>query len=183
MPLTDSIRFEECSIEHCDVLHQIALQTYNEHYTGIWHDQGKAYLERFYTKSLFQRELQNGSCKYYLIYDASTVIGFIKLQKNALHPHNADECLELNKIYILKAYTGRGIGRRAFQFVMSIAVAENVNVIWVNVMSESNARKFYEDLGFQWCHEVALDYPHMKAGLNILSTYKLQLPKFQTNYP
>lgn len=179
MPVAEFLKFEQCSINHCDVLYEIALKTYKEHYTDIWHDHGQAYLERFYAKETFKRELEDKACQYYLIFHLETPVGFFKLRENALPPYSLEDCLELNKIYILKAHTGRGIGSSTLQFVYDIAQAKHKRLLWLQVMEESKAKIFYENLGFQHCHEVALNYPFMKAGLNVLSTYKLELPKFQ----
>lgn len=183
MPIAGFLKYERCSVEHCDILHQIALKAYKEHYTGIWDDHGQAYLERFYAKHTFEMELRDEACQYYLIYYLETPVGFLKLLENGLPPNSPEDCLEVNKIYILEAYTGKGIGSSTLQFVFNIARAKHKRILWLNVMEESKAKRFYENLGFRCCHEFALDYPHMKAGLNVLGTYQLELPKFQRISP
>jgi len=178
MSRSELIKFQRCSVDHCEILHSIAVQSYHEHYSDIWEDQGQAYLARFYTRDIFENELQKSTAAYYLIYHLATPVGFLKLRENALAPYSPNDCLELNKIYLLQAHTGKGIGHHALQFVFDQAKAKSKRIIWMNVMAESKARKFYEHYGFKCCHEVSLNYPHMKAGLNVLSTYKLEITKF-----
>lgn len=177
MQAANSLTFVQCNLNHCDLLHETAVQSYNEHYTHIWDDHGRAYLKRFYDKQVFERSLKSDSNHHYLIYLEGTPVGFFKLKENGLAPFRDEDCLELNKLYILKDYTGQSVGHRTMKFIFELTRRKNRHLLWLNVMAESKAKSFYEHFGFESCHEVALDYPHMKAGLNILFTYKLELTK------
>jgi len=175
MQTNEILQFRRCNINQINILHQIAILSYKENYTQIWHDDGKAYLERFYDISLLEAELADYSCTFYLIYQQETPIGFFKLRANALPPYPTSNCLELNKIYFLQAYTGTGMGQKTLQFIINLARAEQRSILWLNVMEESKARTFYERNAFERVKQVTLEYPFIKDGLNILSTYKLDL--------
>jgi GNAT superfamily N-acetyltransferase len=173
------LHFKPCTIEQINLLHQLAVQSYKESYTEIWHDQGKAYLERFYKKSRLASELTDSSCAFFLIYQSETAVGFFKLRENALPPFDLTACLELNKIYILREFTGKNIGYKTLNFVMDLAHAKGRSILWLNVMEASKARKFYERNGFDLQKQITLDYPYMKEGLNVLSTYKIDLQNYK----
>jgi GNAT superfamily N-acetyltransferase len=173
------LHFKPCTIDQINLLHQLAVQSYKESYTEIWHDQGKAYLERFYRISTLASELTDSSCTFFLIYQSKTPVGFFKLRENALPPYDSKSCLELNKIYILQEFTGKNIGYKTLEFVMDLAHEKGRSILWLNVMEASKARKFYERNGFDRHKRVTLDYPYMKEGLNVLSTYKIDLQNFK----
>lgn len=173
------LQFKPCNADQINILHEIAIQAYKENYSRIWHDQGKAYLERFYDKATLEAELADLSCAFYLVYERETPVGFFKLRENALPSYPTVQCLELNKIYILKAFTGKGIGHKALIFIVDLAQEQGRSILWLNVMAESEARRFYEDHGFEHVKQVTLKYPFIKEGLNILSTYKLELQNFR----
>lgn len=177
MQTGEDLHFEQCNSSQADLLHDIAIQSYNESYKDIWDDQGQAYLIRFYDKSIFTKELIAPTCQYYMIHSDGKPVGFFKLRDHVLSPHEPEECLELNKIYILNAFTGMGIGQKALDFILNLAQRRDKNILWLNVMDKSRAKAFYEKNGFERCHEVALDYPFMKSGLNVLATYKRGITK------
>ncbi len=177
MQTGEDLYFEQCNFTHADLLHDIAIQSYNENYKHVWEDQGQAYLNRFYDKSIFKKELTASACQYYIIHSDGRQVGFFKLRDHVLSPHEPEECLELNKIYILNAFTGMGTGQKALDFIVDLARRADKSILWLNVMDKSRAKAFYEKNGFERCHEVALDYPFMKSGLNVLATYKRDITK------
>lgn len=177
MQQAEALHFKICSVSDAAILYDLAVQTYNQHYTHLWDDQGAFYLQTFYSKSLFEANLQDPACYYYFIYHATELAGFFKIRAKALEPYPAEECLELNKIYILKKFTGMGIGHNTLSFISALAIKMNRRLLWLNVMDKSRAKNFYEQNGFSLVRETKLDYPHMKADLSCLSTYKKQLTK------
>lgn len=179
MQTNQILHFKPCNIDQINLLHQLAIQSYKESYTEIWHDQGEAYLEKFYSKSKLESELSDSLCAFFLIYQSETPVGFFKLRENGLPPYDLTECLELNKIYILRAYTGNKIGYRTLLFIKDLSRAEGRTILWLNVMEASEARNFYERNGFERHMQVMLDYPFIKDGLNVLSTYKINIQNFK----
>jgi GNAT superfamily N-acetyltransferase len=179
MQTNGRLQFKPCTITQLNILHQIAVQSYKESYTQIWHDQGAAYLERFYDESTLASNLEDPSCTFYLMYQQESAIGFFKLRENALTPYSTTDCLELNKIYILQAFTGMGFGLEALRYIVELAATRDRSILWLNVMEESKARKFYEAHGFEKVKQVALEYPFIKEGLNVLCTYKLAIQNFR----
>lgn len=160
------------------MLRDIYLKSYNEHYTHIWDDQGKAYLKNFYQPSTFEKGLNNPDHYYYLIYLSHEPIGLFKVTEKELEGYHPEQCLEINKLYILNQATGKGIGSKVLAYIINLAVSMKRSIIWLNVMAKSEAKGFYEYNGFELVKQVSLDYPHMKPGLNVLATYKKELTKF-----
>jgi GNAT superfamily N-acetyltransferase len=171
----NALTFRKCNLQDAGMLHDLYLQSYNEHYTYIWDDQGKAYLEKLYPLSTFQRGLLNPTNHYYIICSDIEPMGFFKLIEKEPEGFDPEACLEINKFYMLNAATGKGMGSKALAYISNLATSINRHLLWVNVMQEAKARTFYERNGFTLLSQVELDYPHMRAGLNVLSTYKKDL--------
>ena len=179
MQTNEILHFKSCNIDQIDLLHELAIQSYKESYTEIWHDQGEAYLKKFYSRSALESEMSDSSCAFFLIYQSENPVGFFKLKENTLPPYDITECLELNKIYILRAYTGNKIGYRTLLFIMDLSRTKGRSILWLNVMEASKAKHFYERNGFERHQQVTLNYPFMKEGLNVLSIYKIQIRNFK----
>jgi GNAT superfamily N-acetyltransferase len=179
MQEAEALYFKNCNSTDFDLLYDIYIKSYKEHYTHIWEDQGKAYLERYYNKTAFEASLNKPSNRYFLIYLSLEPVGLFKLTEHALENHSLDHCLEINKVYILNAATGKGMGSKVLSFVKDMAIAQNRNILWANVMEKSKAKDFYETNGFELVKQTNLDFQFMKSGLNVLSTYKKTLQNFK----
>jgi GNAT superfamily N-acetyltransferase len=174
----DTLSFKKCNLQDAAILHSIYLQSYKENYTHIWDDEGESYLKNFYQLSQFQDALSRQDNYFYTIYQGAEPMGFFKLSEKELVEFDSEQCLEINKIYLLKAATGKGIGSKVLAYINNLAMSLTRPILWVNVMQESKARSFYERHGFELISQVNLNYPHLIPGLNVLSTYKKDLTKF-----
>jgi N-acetylglutamate synthase-like GNAT family acetyltransferase len=173
-----TLNFKKCNILDADMLHCIYLESYKEHYTHIWDDKGESYLQKFYQLSKFQDALRKPHNHFYSIHEGIEPMGFLKLTEKGLAGFDSEQCLEINKIYLLKSATGKGIGSKVLGYIDNLAMSLTRPILWVNVMQESRARSFYEQHGFELISQVTLNYPHLIPGLNVLSTYKKELTKF-----
>jgi len=61
-----------------------------------------------------------------------------------------DNTLEVQRIYVLREYKGKQIGKLLMQKAIEIGKSNNLNYIWLGVWENNiNAIKFYEKLGFE----------------------------------
>jgi GNAT superfamily N-acetyltransferase len=179
MEEAEALYFKNCNSTDFKLLYDIYIRSYKEHYAHIWDDQGKAYLERYYNKTAFEASLNKSSNHYFLIYLDLEPVGLFKLTERELENHNADDCLEINKVYILNVATGKGIGSKVLSFIKDMAIAQDRNILWVNVMENSKAKNFYKRNGFELVKQTTLNFPYMKKGLNVLSSYKKTIQNFK----
>lgn len=155
------VTFKKCEEIDLDLLHKIAIQSYNDTYKYLWKDEGKSYLDRFYKKETFREELTLASIFYFLIYDDENPVGFIKLKESAIETYSKSEAIELDKLYLLKEYIGKGIGKAIMNFVISFSKEKNCSAIWLKVMEGSPAKFVYEKSGFVQIDKYNLDYPQI----------------------
>jgi len=155
------ITFKKCEEIDLDLLHKIAIQSYNDTYKYLWKDEGKSYLERFYKKETFKEELSASDIYYFLIYNDEEPIGFVKLKESAIDSYSKSESIELDKLYLLGKYTGKGIGKTVMNFVISFSKEKKCSAIWLKVMETSPAKFVYEKSGFVEINKYDLDYPQI----------------------
>lgn len=152
-----------CSTTDLTLLQQIALESYNDHYTYLWHDGGEWYKERCFTEEALGAELSDSNASFFLIYSNDELVGFLKLNKDkALEGYTDAECLELERLYLLERASGIGIGKWAVDFTMQYALEQGKRIVWLKAMDSSRSVEFYERNGFEKCGTYQLDFEQMK---------------------
>ena len=169
------IHIKECDINQADVLSDIAIQTYKQTYTYLWLDDGAAYLKRFYGKDDLEKELAIPGISWFLVYDDDKVAGYFKVKESALSPYTQQQCLEIEKLYLLHQYLGKGIGKAVMNFIFDLTKHQQRPVLWLKVMESSPAILFYEACGFKQTGRAYLDYPFMIDEYRWLLTYVLEM--------
>jgi diamine N-acetyltransferase len=170
-------------VEEQDVaqLAHIASRAYNDHYPYLWHDEGAWYVEEMYNVPQLLSEIQDPNVVYYIVSQDNTDLGFIKLKKNYPLSIGASglpfgfgagstialsNALYIERIYFVKAATGKGIGRVCFDFIEKIAISEKRDNLWLMAMDCSvDAIRFYEKQGFKKCGSWVLDFEKLKPEL------------------
>lgn len=158
-----------CDISRIDTLTDIAIKTYKQSYTYLWHDNGEAYIARMYDESTLLADLVKPNVNYFFVYDDDCLIGYIRLKQKP-HPDRPQQNgLEISKLYLLKQSTGKGAGKSIMNFIIDWAKQHQCAVMWLMVMDVSPAKTFYERNGFTETARSKLDYP------NLIDEYRLIL--------
>lgn len=153
-----------------DLLIEVAHTTYREHYQYLWKDKGEHYIKTSYHKAAFIKELQDKNVGLYLITNEGTTYGYLKLNFDApLRDYTAEEALELERIYLLKKATGKGLGKAVMNAVDSIAKDLDKKVVWLKTMECSDAQIFYRKCAYAVCGKTMLNvegiYPQFQQQL------------------
>jgi GNAT superfamily N-acetyltransferase len=163
-------------VKEIPLIVEVALQSYVEHYTYLWTDAGESYMVRNFSPHIIEKELGAENSEFYLLMLNDSPIGFLKINdQKALAPHSKEECLELERIYLLERVAGKGVGGEAMNFVLNVAKEKSRKVVWLKAMDSSLAVKFYKKMGFEITGSVVLDLPYMKNELRNLLVMKKQL--------
>ena len=150
-----------CDAGQIDTLTDIAIKTYQQNYTYLWHDKGEAYIARVYNKATLLADLLKIDVNYFFVYDDKELIGYISL-KQTPHPDRLQQSgLEVSKLYLLKQSTGKGVGQTIMTFIADWAKRHQCAVIWLMVMDSSSAKTFYERNGFTETGRSRLDYVNL----------------------
>ena len=158
-------------------LQDIALNAYGDHYLHLWDDGGAWYIERSFSDAALKAELEDTNTAFFLIYANNKLVGFLKLNiDKETDGYTSDEALELERIYLTKAASGKGIGKEVVAYTNRFAKDRNKKVIWLKAMDSSyNAIRFYEQNGYTHCGTYRLDFEAMKPKYRGMVIMKLEL--------
>src|SRR5688500_6209073 len=114
---------EICSEKDIPDLLNVSLQSYREHYTHLWYDHGEKYMADNFNAENFRLQLADKNVALFLIRDDQHVpAGFLKLNiDKAWENYDATSSLELERIYLIKRVSGKGLGKKILDFVTDLA--------------------------------------------------------------
>lgn len=157
------VAYKVCSKDDIPHLLAVAIQSYNEHYTHLWLDEGKNYVKNSFNEDQLLKEINNPDSTFFLVLIESIPVGFIKLNiDKAIDAYTSIEALELERIYFLKEVSGKGLGKEALAMITKLAKDRGKKVIWLKAMKGGDAHGFYQKQGFVLTSEMLLNYPLIK---------------------
>ncbi len=161
-----SLTITPCNAQDVQTLAAVAVQSYLEVYPYLWHDGGEWYINRYFSEPVLENDLRQPDQAWFLIKENGNAVGYLKLTiHNALEGFEEYDCLELERVYIIKAATGKGYGRRTIEFSEQYARRLNKNIIWLKAMDSTTNPAFYEKLGFSICGTYRLSFELLKEEL------------------
>ncbi len=167
----------KASLVNIEELRKICIQAYSESFWHHWINDGlKSYLDREFSLQRLEKDLEDEDIEYYVITSANIACGFIKINHFSNLPNlPKSEGCEIEKIYVLNNYKGRGIGKFAITETSEIAKARGKTTLFLCVIdSNSSAISFYSKLGFQFHSKTKLEVPDFKEELRGMDRmYKL----------
>lgn len=173
--MTD-IAITPCTLADLSELRDIAVESYNDHYTYLWHDGGAWYLHKCFSEEALRDDLADPDSSYFLIQYKDESVGFMKYNKNkALEGYTDAECLELERLYLVDRASGIGIGKWAVDFTVQYALESGKRIIWLKAMDSSRSVDFYEQNGFVKCGTYELDFEQMKEMYRGMVVMKREL--------
>ncbi|MFD0795928.1 GNAT family N-acetyltransferase [Maribacter chungangensis] len=109
-----------------------------------------AYISTAFNKETLLLQLKNPDSAFYFVYVKEQLIGYMKLnQHQAQTDIKKKDSMELERIYILEAFQGRGYGAMMLDKAVAIAIEANKNFVWLGVWEKNlKAIRFYERYGF-----------------------------------
>lgn len=147
------MEFIQCTAADVIALQQISRETFYDTFVGTTPEKDMAdFLDAAYAEEKLIAELQNPQSSFYFLRnDAQDVVAYLKVNVGAAQSEDMGEnMLEVERIYVRKAYQKQGLGKllmnEAFQQAKAL---QKVNV-WLGVWEHNtNAIAFYEKKGFQ----------------------------------
>lgn len=167
--IMDAINIRTCALADLNLLREISIITSNETFRAQNDsDVMDQYLKTAYSEGRLRSELQNPNSQFYFVYVGEVLAGYLKLnQLDAQTEFQEENALEVERIYILTSFKGRGIGKRLIQFSEQQAKALGKEILWLGVWEKNyNALAFYKKMdfvifgshAFQMAHELQTDY-------------------------
>ena len=162
-----SIQIKSITSNDAALLSKTAIKAYSDHYLHLWYDNGEWYKQRCFTETVLKDELNDSNNLFFLAYADGEPVGFLKLRINApLESEPGKDAMELERIYLTRAASGKGIGKALVELSFSIAKEHNKQLIWLKAMdSSAGPIAFYKKMGFVQCGTYHLNVEQMKSAL------------------
>ncbi|GIV36401.1 MAG: N-acetyltransferase [Cyclobacteriaceae bacterium] len=147
----DKIVISKATINDIDLLQKIGRQTFLETFSaGNTDENMQKYLDEAFSKTKLTTELDDQNAEFYFATLDGNVIGYLKINFGQSQTELQDnKAVEIERIYVLKEYHGKGVGQLLLDKAIKIARQKNADYIWLGVWEENpRAINFYKKNGF-----------------------------------
>lgn len=108
------------------------------------------YLEQHFNLAQVEQELSSTSNHFYLAYWENQLAGYLKVRENSTSKLANYQVVEIERIYVDKAFQGKKIGAALMEQATKTAIELACDYIWLGVWSENDkAMAFYKKQGFE----------------------------------
>ena len=147
----ENIKLKKVSLSELNELQRISKQIFVETFSSNNTEENmKLYLEKSFSTKKLTDELSDENSKFYFALLDNEIIGYLKVNFGQAQTEiKAENALEIERIYVLKAFHGKKVGQLLFEKAIAISKQSKVDYIWLGVW-ENNFRaiRFYEKNGF-----------------------------------
>lgn len=122
------------------------LETFGERNTG---ENMMQYLEQGFAREKLKAELENKHSLFYGVIKDGKLVAYLKLNFGPAQTELKDaDSLEIERIYVLQAFHGTGLGQLLFDKAIEVALAHKLAYVWLGVWEENmRAIRFYRKNG------------------------------------
>ncbi|MUP14846.1 GNAT family N-acetyltransferase [Ancylomarina euxinus] len=133
------------------IIAELSSIIWKEHYTDIIGSRQVDYmLKKYQSVEAIKDQIEEGAL-YYLITHQGSTVGYLSYYKKA-------DCLFLSKIYILKEYRGKGIGKKTMHYLETTAEHLGYKTLSLTVNKNNiETIKAYEKMGFKQVRDIVID--------------------------
>ena len=138
------MKINNVSTEHqIEIIESLAGEIWTEHFSPLIGKGQVAYmLEKYQSRQAIKEQIASGTL-YFLMEEGSDFIGYLAVQPRG------DE-LFLSKIYLQSSHRAKGYGKKAMQFVESLARERRLRKITLTVnKNNTDAIRAYEKMHFR----------------------------------
>lgn len=154
MPESSTRQIRRCLPLDVWVLSALAKQTFFDTFVGTCSpDDMDHFLETYYSEPVLLEMLNNPVDFTFFLEKEGKAIGYIRFLEGTLPPFKdpTGKALELNRLYIDKAYLGQGLGQMLLDFYFQFAAENDYQFLWLGVWEFNfRAQKFYAKNGFEY---------------------------------
>jgi ribosomal protein S18 acetylase RimI-like enzyme len=140
-----------CEAQDLFALQELSIETFKETFAA----QNQAenlndYLKRAFTLEKLEAELNDPESFFYFLKKDSQTAGYLKLNIGAAQSEEqGTDALEIERIYLKKAYQRMGLGEYLIKESEEKAKQLQKKRVWLGVWEENSpARSFYEKMGY-----------------------------------
>jgi diamine N-acetyltransferase len=145
------IDIQKVTIDNIDQLQKIGRQTFYETFASQnTKENMKDYLHEGFSAAKLTAELNDINAEFYFATLDDNVIGYLKLNFGQSQTElQDDKAVEIERIYVLKDFHGKGVGQLLYNKAIQIARQKSGEYVWLGVWEENHrAINFYTKNGF-----------------------------------
>lgn len=146
-------------------LQQIGIDSYLPHYAHLWKENNADwYLNKCFGDEFLAKEITDANVEYYIISTEEKNIGILKLVlQKTLPDSDIENALYLEKLYFIKEWTGKGVGRELMNFTFERAKELNRDCVWLVAMDTADKPvAAYKRAGFVFHSRSQIYFESMK---------------------
>lgn len=159
-------------VEDLTQVRDIGISTYRSHFGKLWHypHELEAFLAEDFSVSALERTLRDPDVCWLLAYENDALVGYARVNFDSLLAPTEQIGAELQKIYFLPDYAGRGFGRQFFEQVQRRAIERQQKTLWLEVLQRNTgAQRFYQRQGLSICGETCYTSAQGSIGIWYMS--------------
>jgi ribosomal protein S18 acetylase RimI-like enzyme len=147
----ENIYTKKVTVSEINDLQSISKQTFQETFSESNTEENmNNYLAEGFSIEKLTAELTDKNAEFYFAMHGNEIIGYLKLNFGSAQTElKDDKSLEIERIYVLKAYHGKKVGQILYDKAIEVAEQKNVDYVWLGVWEENpRAISFYRKNGF-----------------------------------
>ena len=146
------ITIRPCRMSDLETLCAIGRETYDETFRSMnTQETMDRYLAEAFDVKKIRSELENENSRFYFLYADGDLAGYLKVNfAPAQSDLNDPDSLEIERVYVKRAYKGKGLGKTLIDFAIRLAQEANKRYAWLGVWEKNEAAiAFYMKMGFE----------------------------------
>jgi len=147
----NTIRIRKATIADLEIIQEISIKTFIETFAEVNTPKNlENYIQENLNSTQVASEINNPESMFFLATLGTNTLGYLKLnfgnaQTETLNP----QAMEIQRIYVLKAFHGKKIGQLFLNHAVKIGQQAGVESIWLGVWEENHkAIEFYSKNDF-----------------------------------
>ena len=134
--MSDPISLSKVHFSEIELLQKVCAHVYAINFGSHWEKGGlEKYLQAQFGSERVHKDLENPDKLYYFIKYESQIVGFIKVCLHVgIQNYQYETTAELEKIYILPEFKGRGIGKKTMRLLIDILRESAVRHLFLEVL-------------------------------------------------
>jgi ribosomal protein S18 acetylase RimI-like enzyme len=148
----EGLLIKQCGLEDIGKIKYVGEKTFYETFSDQNTEEDMHnYLKENFSYEKIESEVKNDSSRFYIAESNREVAAYMKINFDKAQTEVGHEnTLEVQRIYALKEYQGKHIGKSLIEKAIELGKENNINYIWLGVWEHNlSAIKFYEKQGFK----------------------------------
>ena len=141
----------KAGLSHLKDLQSISRQTFFDSFASQNTEKNMGlFLEAEFAEEKLKSELLNADSEFYFARSDNGIMGYLKINSgNAQTEFKENSGMEIERIYALKEFYGKGVGKILLDKALEVAKESRMEYIWLGVWEKNpRAIRFYEKNGF-----------------------------------